>query len=261
MRRSWWLTAAAVSTLCASAAVQAAPTGSASELALDAGHVQTWRLPGPETASPTDPPNMEVDLSVCGDLERYDEVVYGTAEADELVGGNRPQVLVGLGGDDVLRGGNQHDCLVGGPGDDDLHGGNGKDVLVGGAGIDTLDGGNGQDRLFGDDGAVECSAPDGDVLVDECGRPAPPGKGRTAVIPPDPYGSEPEDGTPHTPQGASGDVPPTSMPPATGDDPRGPQAGQEEQRPDDGAAPEPSAPAADDPDDVDGEPQSTEPVP
>lgn len=51
----------------------------------------------------------------------------GTAEADDLSGGNGPDQLFGLGGDDTLSGGNGPDTLVGGAGNDGMTGGLGPD--------------------------------------------------------------------------------------------------------------------------------------
>ena len=89
-----------------------------------AAPIQTWKV----TDLP-EPPEPPVDLSDCGDLDAYDEIVYGTAGDDELKAGNGRQILVGLAGDDTLSGGNHDDCLVGGTGDDRLFGGNGRDLL------------------------------------------------------------------------------------------------------------------------------------
>lgn len=51
----------------------------------------------------------EPDLSACGALEQYDEVVTGTPGDDRLgelgAAGAGRQLIVGLGGDDVLYGG------------------------------------------------------------------------------------------------------------------------------------------------------------
>ncbi len=107
----------------------------------------------------------EVDLSDCGDLTAYDEIVYGTPGDDELTAGAGRQVLVGLGGDDTLSGGQGDDCLVGGPGDDDIAGDGGSDVLAGGPGADRLD--------TGDDAGDTCVAAEvGDRIV-ACGVDEP----------------------------------------------------------------------------------------
>jgi Ca2+-binding RTX toxin-like protein len=86
--------------------------------------------------------------ATCGPITQYTKVVYGTPSDDVLVGGNKRQILMGLGGNDTIRGGNAGDCLVGGDGDDKLYEGNGKDTLDGGAGrVDTCLGGNGKNVL------------------------------------------------------------------------------------------------------------------
>jgi hypothetical protein len=149
--------------------VVAPQSGSAARLEItDPGVVQYWELDVDVPATP------DVDLSACGDLSQYDDIVYGTDGPDALIGGNGPQVLVGLGGDDVLRGGNQDDCLVGGDGEDELFGENGQDILVGGAGDDLLDGGTGRDTLDGGGQAGDvCTAPPGvaDTIIGSCGSP------------------------------------------------------------------------------------------
>lgn len=91
-----------------------------------------------ETPAPA-PGTPAVDLSDCGDLEDYDEVVWGTPGDDHLVAGEGRQVLVGLGGDDTLSGGDGEDCLIGGAGDDEISGDPASDVIDGGAGDDQVD--------------------------------------------------------------------------------------------------------------------------
>jgi Ca2+-binding RTX toxin-like protein len=60
------------------------------------------------------------------------DVLWGTANADRLVGGDGNDVLVGGGGNDTLIGGNHRDILIGGVGVDSLDGGSGDDLLIGG---------------------------------------------------------------------------------------------------------------------------------
>ncbi len=179
-------------------AVAALHPASAARLHVTAAPLQTWEV----TDLPGMPPAPEpIELSACGDLDDYDEVVYGTSGDDELVAGNGRQVLVGLAGDDVLIGGNHDDCLVGGLGDDRLDGGNGRDVLLGELGADLLDGGTGKDLLdAGGDPGDSCTsngAPD--VLVgcgsspaaatDELSTPLAPDVDDSA---PDGQGEEPK---------------------------------------------------------------------
>jgi hypothetical protein len=97
----------------------------------------------PEPPADAIPPGTtpDIDLTACGDLVDYDEIVYGTKEDDELRAGTGRKILIGLGGDDVLRGGDGDDCLLGGKGVDQLDGGAGDDYLDGGNGHDVLDAG------------------------------------------------------------------------------------------------------------------------
>ncbi|HEV2082389.1 MAG TPA: M10 family metallopeptidase C-terminal domain-containing protein [Brevundimonas sp.] len=73
-------------------------------------------------------------LTVAGDPT--DDVMTGTALADNLGG---------LAGNDTINGLDGNDYLDGGSGNDALNGGEGDDLLVGGLGDDALNGGNGQD--------------------------------------------------------------------------------------------------------------------
>jgi hypothetical protein len=111
--------------------------------------------------------------AVCGDLEQYAGVVYGTMGDDVLYGGNHPQIIMGLDGNDTIYGGNSGDCLVGGPGNDRLIGGNSKDILLGGTGDDFLDGGNSKDYLDGEDDADDCDGGNGKDDVVNCDTGAP----------------------------------------------------------------------------------------
>lgn len=73
-----------------------------------------------------------------------------TEDDDELIGGNGPNTIDGLGGDDTMYGFGGNDTLLGGLHEDILDGGVGDDVLDGGFGVDTLYGGTGNDvYLFG----------------------------------------------------------------------------------------------------------------
>jgi hypothetical protein len=135
----------------------------AARLEVSAAPLQFWDV----TDIPSLPP--AVDLSVCGPLEAYEQVVYGTPGPDEMPAVNVPRVLIGLAGDDVLLGGNKGDCIIGGPGSDKLFGGNGRDILAGGADADYLDGGNGKDVVYAGDPEDQCAL-DGapDQLVGLC---------------------------------------------------------------------------------------------
>jgi Ca2+-binding RTX toxin-like protein len=80
-----------------------------------------------------------------------DDIIYGTAEADEIYGGNGNDIIFGYEGDDQIAGGNGFDELYGGEGDDQLLGENGKDTLDGGEGADEINGGNGRDTIICDE--------------------------------------------------------------------------------------------------------------
>jgi Ca2+-binding RTX toxin-like protein len=68
------------------------------------------------------------------------DLVAGTAGADNLSGNDGNDCVVGGGGGDTLNGGAGMDVLLGGDGDD---------ILDGGADIDTVDGGPGNDTCYG----------------------------------------------------------------------------------------------------------------
>ena len=107
----------------------------------------------------------------CGDLSKYDSVIYGMPGDDNLVapnGQNKGQILMGYGGNDTLTGGNGKDCLVGGDGEDKLLGGNGKDILLGGEGDDLLDGGNGKDHGNANGGDDVCDGGRGENTIVNC---------------------------------------------------------------------------------------------
>jgi len=113
----------------------------------------------------------DIPMVFCGrNIEDFDNIIYGTAESDEIVGtlgddlirgfggddridGKRgDDCIIGNGGDDILRGGQGDDAIYGGDGDDKIYGNNGNDILYGNAGNDLLSGGNGDDYLAGKSG-------------------------------------------------------------------------------------------------------------
>ena len=88
------------------------------------------------------------------------DLIVAGAGADVLIGDMGYDTLWGGGGDDTLIGDSAElspedgdDALAGGEDDDDLFGGAGNDVLVGGTGDDWLVGGAGDDTLTGGAGA------------------------------------------------------------------------------------------------------------
>lgn len=91
------------------------------------------------------------------------------ADVEVLRGGDADDVLTGTAGAQELDGGGGDDALNGGAGADVLDGGTGDDELTGGAGADVLRGGDGDDELAGRDGEVddvECGAGADDAVVD-----------------------------------------------------------------------------------------------
>ncbi len=111
-------------------------------------------------------------------------VVEGTPGADDLVGGNAPDTLLGgpgrdsldgRGGDDVLRGEEGDDTLIDLAGDDVLRGGLGDDTFGGNPGDDEVFGGSGDDTILDDAGVDEFSGGAGDDVISIPGfGPGPP---------------------------------------------------------------------------------------
>lgn len=77
------------------------------------------------------------------------DIVYGDAGDDKMVGYDGGDLLVGGVGNDFIDGGADNDLLLGDEGNDWLVGGAGKDVLRGGAGRDVLIGKEDDDILIG----------------------------------------------------------------------------------------------------------------
>lgn len=76
-------------------------------------------------------------LIVGGDIT--DNVMAGTAFADQLNGGGGNDTISAGAGDDLIEGGSGNDTLNGQDGNDILVGGVGNDALNGGGGVDTAD--------------------------------------------------------------------------------------------------------------------------
>jgi serralysin len=91
-------------------------------------------------------------LTNVADGKRGNDVMLGRAGDDRLAGGNGEDVMFGGDGIDILAGGNNNDSLFGEIGNDQMDGGNGDDTMDGGVGTDILLGGNGADTLVGGDG-------------------------------------------------------------------------------------------------------------
>ncbi|MBC7987944.1 MAG: hypothetical protein H7X93_14925 [Sphingomonadaceae bacterium] len=101
------------------------------------------------------------DLAVTGGATRYDDAIYATGSADD--------VIHALAGDDLVVAGPGEDRLYGNAGDDRLRGRDDDDALRGGAGSDRVVGGRGDDTLSGGAGAdmFKFGGPSGrDVVTD-----------------------------------------------------------------------------------------------
>lgn len=118
-----------------------------------------------ETGDSTDVEHLRYQI-----IETRDDVIEGSAAADNMVASMSDSTLYGhdgndrlrgMGGDDALHGQGGADTVNGGTGDDTLGGGlgsdnvsgsQGDDVLRAGSGDDSLDGGTDADLLYGDSG-------------------------------------------------------------------------------------------------------------
>jgi Ca2+-binding RTX toxin-like protein len=76
---------------------------------------------------------------------RFDDVIAGDAQANQLDGGAGADQLSSGSGNDVLNGGDGNDTLIAGPGADTLQGQAGEDTLDGGSDADLVDGGADRD--------------------------------------------------------------------------------------------------------------------
>lgn len=81
-----------------------------------------------------------------------DDILRGSADDDNLDGGDGNDRLRGWGSSDNLWGGAGDDRLNGDAGDDSLDGGDGNDILIGAADADTIFGRAGSDIAYGGDG-------------------------------------------------------------------------------------------------------------
>lgn len=117
------------------------------------------------------------------------DLIYGGADGDTLIGLAGNDVIHGLEGADFLDGGVGNDLLLGNQGEDVLDGedgndhllGNeGDDILIGSTGDDILEGGPGEDTYLiglhhGNDRVLEVDNPDGDVDALAFGEEIAPG--------------------------------------------------------------------------------------
>lgn len=99
-----------------------------------------------------------------------EELITGTAGADELIGTAASERIEGRGGPDRIDGRGSADCLVGGAGADRIAGGAGDDRLNGGPGNDRLRGGPGNDAIRGGAGDDVINAADGEFDIVRCGK-------------------------------------------------------------------------------------------
>ncbi|CAN5214027.1 hypothetical protein BH10PSE7_BH10PSE7_04170 [soil metagenome] len=90
----------------------------------------------------------------------------GTDASEKVNGSNDDDLLYGKAGNDTILGFAQDDKLQGDSGNDQLFGGDGIDLLLGGSGNDLLNGGTGDDRLLGGTGADKLTAGDGNDVLD-----------------------------------------------------------------------------------------------
>ena len=91
-----------------------------------------------------------------------DDALFGGFGSDKIRGDGGDDIIYGGGGDDLLSGGAGDDLLTGETDDDIIRGDGGDDQLLGGRGEDTLRGGTGDDRIYGDS--------DDDMLFGNAGR-------------------------------------------------------------------------------------------
>lgn len=88
-------------------------------------------------------------------------ILYGTANADNIDARNGNDVVYGWAGNDVISGGQGIDAIYGGSGDDAIDGNQAQDTLFGGSGADVIRGLQGDDRIIGGYGADTLTGNDG----------------------------------------------------------------------------------------------------
>lgn len=82
----------------------------------------------------------------------YNDLIYGSAVADEIDASGGHDCIIAGDGDDYVRSEDGNDIIIGGNGNDTLRSGSGNDFVSGGPGDDVIDGGTGADYLDGGDG-------------------------------------------------------------------------------------------------------------
>jgi Ca2+-binding RTX toxin-like protein len=80
----------------------------------------------------------------------------GTANADNMQGSQR---------NDIMRGYDGNDKMIGGLGNDTMHGANGNDRIEGRLGNDLLNGGKGNDTILNAEGADDAYGASGDDVI------------------------------------------------------------------------------------------------
>jgi len=83
-------------------------------------------------------------------LKSYDDLIYGGAGDDVLLGNGGDDEIYGGVGDDLVNAGTGNDNAFGGGGDDTLNLEDGNDLGVGGKGDDIVNAGAGDDLVYGD---------------------------------------------------------------------------------------------------------------
>ena len=100
-------------------------------------------------------------------LSENDDVVFGNAYRDVLLGDGGNDELRGLSKSDLLNGGLGDDRLLGGPGSDQIFGGSGSDVIHGGWGHDEIRPGSGDDLVRGGYGSDLFVIGSGDDVIED----------------------------------------------------------------------------------------------
>lgn len=96
----------------------------------------------------------------------YDDVIFGSDDANLLRGLGGNDIIDGRGGDDHIWGDSGNDTLNGGDGNDIVDGGTGNDSMVGGSGNDTMIGGSGNDSVLGGSGNDRLDGGSGNDNID-----------------------------------------------------------------------------------------------
>ena len=97
---------------------------------------------------------------------RIDRVIFGTEGDDTLVGDNQSGYIDARGGNDVVTGSALAEEIFGGTGDDNLDGGAGNDFLRDSQGNNTLSGGDGDDIIDVSDNSTPTATIDGGEGLD-----------------------------------------------------------------------------------------------